>query len=226
MNRLDLSADFADYERAIGDTFASILDDVPVVGSASKDEYVKRFLDVVGLMRAHAKTHRQSFGRHSCMSYDISHGRAFSEELLLLQPGAAFTMNVDDDPSLRNVHIIVEAVNESGAEKYLEHLGLLADYALALWKCQPTRTFVPVLFLHAHDLDLLVFTRRGYYVAPVGPVLFERDDIYDMSGDISESLRHLWFLLTLPANKFGFLFDSHEFPHDVSIDTSSVPATI
>ncbi|KAJ2894403.1 hypothetical protein IWW38_002593, partial [Coemansia aciculifera] len=226
MQTLCLSTDYKDFTSEIDNTFTSIVDRVPVVGKVDEDVFVKHFLSVVELISACAKDHNYLPERYLTTPLVAVDTQSSGPSGTRLRPDVVFTTIEEGNVSIGDVRLLVEAKTDKGLDAHRTHIGQMADYALLLWKCQPTRTFVPVLFLHAHDLDLLVFTRRGYYVAPVGQVLHERTSRYDMSDSISKSLRRLWFLLTLPANKFGFLFDSHEFPHDVSIDTRSVPATI
>ncbi|KAJ2066305.1 hypothetical protein GGH13_005764 [Coemansia sp. S155-1] len=149
------------------------------------------------------------------------------------RPKVAFIFNGQGEVTFSDVFIALKAEECAyGPDAHVPHIGELASYALALWKRQPTRTFVPVLFLHGHQLDLLVFTRRGYFWTGVGSILFT-DRCVDrdiLSAKIGLSLRCLWFLLTLPARKLGFLFDfpfgSWETPCRLRIDGSTFPATV
>ncbi|KAJ2742317.1 hypothetical protein GGI20_004579 [Coemansia sp. BCRC 34301] len=45
-----------------------------------------------------------------------------------------------------------EAKVAAGDDAYLNHINQIADYALLLWNRQPTRKFVPALFLYKHSL--------------------------------------------------------------------------
>ncbi|KAJ2908429.1 hypothetical protein GGI21_002894, partial [Coemansia aciculifera] len=60
---------------------------------------------------------------------------------------------------------------------------------------------------------MVVFTRKDYYTAHMGPVLFAADaDVSLEAQDVGLTLRLLWFLLTRPAKKLGFLTSStHKF---------------
>ncbi|KAJ2063259.1 hypothetical protein GGI17_001870 [Coemansia sp. S146] len=107
----------------------------------------------------------------------------------------------------------IEAKQGMSADAAFRRYGdQVANYAWRVWKNQPMRTFVPVLFLVECDLYLVVFTRVGYYKAPIGPVMYV--DARSKSSNryrAAVALRDLWFLLTLPADRFG-LFDASPFP--------------
>ncbi|KAJ2094351.1 hypothetical protein GGI16_005574 [Coemansia sp. S142-1] len=125
-----------------------------------------------------------------------------------------FMRNQAKKSPLEHVSIVLEAKKWTGdANAYLAHIGQLADYALELRACQPMRKYIPVFFLYGHELDLVVFTHRGYLRTYIGPVLFgtDIDNRVARSESIGESLRQLWFFLTLPVGK---------------IDTSTTPAAI
>ncbi|KAJ2812651.1 hypothetical protein H4S07_001251, partial [Coemansia furcata] len=61
----------------------------------------------------------------------------------------------------------------------------------------------------------------------IGPVLLtDHCDRAAILDDVAISFRRLWFLLTLPAHRFGFLFDSQTIPRRLQIDASTIPATL
>ncbi|KAJ2470100.1 hypothetical protein EV174_006160, partial [Coemansia sp. RSA 2320] len=124
-----------------------------------------------------------------------------------LKPDLAFYPRGELVEAISDVHFVLEAKQaRSSGETYRKHLGQMAHYALELKKSQPLRSFVPVLFLQGCDLDILVFTHAGLYRAPIGPVLCHNDnDKVPWSARMARSLQHLWFLLTLPLDKFGLL---------------------
>ncbi|KAJ2056129.1 hypothetical protein GGI17_006341, partial [Coemansia sp. S146] len=147
----------------------------------------------------------------------------------LLKPDIVFAFAMRGAPTFADLFLVLEAKKESGDEVYQGHIGQLADYALALRECQPTRKFVPVLFLHGCQLDILVFSHRGYFHAPLGPVLYTNK--WDQNSSIqqrtvSKSLLFLWFILTLPANRFGFLFNSPRIPSRLHFSTSGSLVTV
>ncbi|KAJ2447953.1 hypothetical protein GGF42_005284 [Coemansia sp. RSA 2424] len=225
---------YDDYELAARDPVSSIIDDVPTVSSASKRKYVEHFLAVLGLMRAQAKKVDGLPGQYARMPYHISDVRTSSnDDISFPIPDVMVAFNERGVSTFRNVHMFLEATEESGPYVYLKYLGQIADYALSLRQHQPTRKFVPIFFLHGCELELLVFTHTGYFRAHIGPALFKgclnKDDSLDMevaSDSIRNSLTDLWFLLTLPADKFGFLIDSRTVLSSLEIDASTVPATM
>ncbi|KAJ2068317.1 hypothetical protein GGI03_000020 [Coemansia sp. RSA 2337] len=246
LRQLGLESAHRDYETATGDIFDNIASYVPTIGSASlgersgdealesKKTYVKKLMDVVQLMRGQAAEAGALPKHYARMPYNVlDRMDHFVDDEPFPQSDVSFVFNGQGEMTFSDVYIALKAEEcANGPDAYCNHIGQLADYALALWKRQPTRTFIPVLFLHGHQLDLLVFTRRGYFWAGIGPVLFtdhcvDRDSL---SVKIGLSLRCLWFLLTLPAGKLGFLFDfsfdSWATPCRLRIDASTFPATV
>ncbi|KAJ2488890.1 hypothetical protein IWW37_004427 [Coemansia sp. RSA 2050] len=133
------------------------------------------------------------------------------------------------EPTFKDIHLVLEAKRDSHVDAYQRHIGQLADYALALRECQPTRAFVPLLFLHGRYLDLLVFTNRGYFHTLLGPVLYEANDYRQdnfLRQVMGKSLCRLWFLLTLPANRFGLLLGTPVIPDCLRFSADAVPATV
>ncbi|KAJ2538251.1 hypothetical protein EV175_006504, partial [Coemansia sp. RSA 1933] len=94
-----------------------------------------------------------------------------------------------------------------------KHFGQLADYAQHVWASQPTRTFVPVFFLHGQLLTLFLFNRAGYERIEIGPICYELDDLdeYDITA-MQTRLKQIWFLLALPPSKFGHFYDAWKKP--------------
>ncbi|KAJ2845920.1 hypothetical protein IWW36_004588 [Coemansia brasiliensis] len=75
--------------------------------------------------------------------------------------------------------------------------------------CQPTRTFVPVLFINGPQLSVFVFTRNCCYRSELGA--FCHSDMQVTQTDVNsvgETLCRLAFLLTLPPNSFGQFCDT------------------
>ncbi|KAJ2355757.1 hypothetical protein GGF43_002495 [Coemansia sp. RSA 2618] len=63
------------------------------------------------------------------------------------------------------------------------------------------------MLLSGHRLDLFVFTRAKVYKACIGFVGFVDQTLFDVTAidDISDTLKDLWFLMTLPVADFGYL---------------------
>ncbi|KAJ2861455.1 hypothetical protein GGH94_004892 [Coemansia aciculifera] len=171
LDELDLESAYKDYKDATGDMFDNIASDAPTIGSAPLSElsgngaiapvktYVQRFMNVVRLMCGRATKVEALPKQYARTPYDnLSRLDSYIDGEPFSQPDVAFVFNGQGEVSFSDVYIALKAeeyANEPDA--YCQHIGQLADYALALWKRQPTRTFVPVLFLHGHQLDLLVF---------------------------------------------------------------------
>ncbi|KAJ2744965.1 hypothetical protein GGI20_002539 [Coemansia sp. BCRC 34301] len=109
-----------------------------------------------------------------------------------------------------SVHTLLEARPEPCANAISSSvLGSMADLALRAWEeTQPTRLFVPYFYLHGLNTSLVLFVRTGYYCAIVGQLFHTLSDpSADDVCDIEDTLRYLWFLLTLPADRFGHIAD-------------------
>ncbi|KAJ2756237.1 hypothetical protein GGI19_001016 [Coemansia pectinata] len=131
----------------------------------------------------------------------------------LLKPDLVLYRKAETARSFKTALIIIEAKQGMSADAAFRKYGdQVANYAWRVWKNQPMRTFVPVLFLVECDLYLVVFTRAGYYKAHIGPVMYV--DVRSKNSNkyrAAVALRDLWFLLTLPADRLG-LFDASPFP--------------
>ncbi|KAJ2251520.1 hypothetical protein GGI13_003802 [Coemansia sp. RSA 455] len=196
--------------------------------------YVKKLMEVVRFMLNWSLKGK----RLPKMSYEILDGQNTSIDKSSststptpnskLRPDVVFLFSVQGETTFRDVFMFLEAKGQkAGPKAQREHLSQVADYALALWECQPTRTFVPVLFLDRCKLYLYVFTRAGYFKTYIGPVLYtDRCDIKITSTKIGLSLRCLWFLLTLPAGMFGFFNTPWSVPCRLQTDASTFPATV
>ncbi|KAJ2307077.1 hypothetical protein IWW55_001147 [Coemansia sp. RSA 2706] len=112
-------------------------------------------------------------------------------------------------PVFKSAHIALEAkVSQCDGQVPAKHLGQMGDYALHIWNAQPTRTFVPVLYLHGSSLSLFIFARSGYYRVELGAMCYkscaktrdEADDLYLPYNDLA-------FLLSLPPQRFGHFVD-------------------
>ncbi|KAJ1726226.1 hypothetical protein LPJ61_005335 [Coemansia biformis] len=132
-------------------------------------------------------------------------------------------------PNMAAVHMVMEAKRApAGLDINKDDLGQIADYAHAVWEDQPTRTFVPVLFAHGAMLDLLVFTRDKWYRAILGPLSYEvqKPCTFDIDR-IRETMVQLWFVSTLPPNRFGHFCNVTKQPSELLLThmDNSVMAT-
>ncbi|KAJ2664551.1 hypothetical protein IWW48_000804 [Coemansia sp. RSA 1200] len=121
-----------------------------------------------------------------------------------VKPDGVYYFERSIPKNFKTVHIILEAKWKTmDNDIQPDVLGQIGDYALQVWTEQITRAFVPVLLLHGRMLSLVVFTRKGVMVASLGPIVFS--DGYAVPYDVAETLRTLWFVLTLGATEFGHL---------------------
>ncbi|KAJ2665613.1 hypothetical protein IWW48_000064 [Coemansia sp. RSA 1200] len=110
-----------------------------------------------------------------------------------------------------SVHTVIEAKIDGFPDAVLPELelGQISDYALSIWEKQPLRTFVPVFFLHGCNISLFMFTRDGCVRTNLGKICYSSTfaDISEITTtatkDLCRTLQVLWFLLTLPSDKFG-----------------------
>ncbi|KAJ2558738.1 hypothetical protein EV175_000654 [Coemansia sp. RSA 1933] len=119
----------------------------------------------------------------------------------------------------QSIHTILEAKIESfpGGELPELERGQIADYALSVWEAQPMRTFVPIFYLHGRNLSLFVFTRNGIVRVDLGAICHNKQPssasiVSDTKiASLCNTMRDLWFLLTLPPEKFGHLCDTPKY---------------
>ncbi|KAJ2629314.1 hypothetical protein GGF44_004297, partial [Coemansia sp. RSA 1694] len=108
-----------------------------------------------------------------------------------------------------SVHALLEAQSEpSLSATSPDVLVKMAGLAQRAWETQPTRLFVPFFYLHGPDVSLVLFARSGYYCVTIGRLFHTSSDpSTDDVCDIEDTLRYLWFLLTLPSDRFGHIAD-------------------
>ncbi|KAJ1722525.1 hypothetical protein LPJ61_005919 [Coemansia biformis] len=130
---------------------------------------------------------------------------------------------------LAAVHMVMVAKRTlAGSTINKDDLGQIADNVHAIWEAQPTRTFVPVLFAHGAKLDLLVFTRDKWYRAILGPLSYEVQKPHELDVEIiRETMVQLWFVSTLPPNRFGHFCNVTKQPSELLLThmDNSVMAT-
>ncbi|KAJ1734506.1 hypothetical protein LPJ61_001042 [Coemansia biformis] len=127
------------------------------------------------------------------------------------------------------VHMVMETkLAPAGSTITKDDLGQIADYVHAIWEDQPTRTFVPALFAHGAELDLLVFTRDKWHRAILGPLSYEVQKPHELDVEIiRETMARLWFVSTLPPDRFGHFCDVTKQPSELLLThmDNSVMAT-
>ncbi|KAJ2733699.1 hypothetical protein IW152_002882 [Coemansia sp. BCRC 34962] len=225
MRMLGLGKKYHTYKSSTSGVFAQLAKDIPTISSVVsaggcrergaeflEKHYIKGFRHVLdmlsespphGLPQAHSKN---LYMYTDCQNEPL--------EPTKLMPGLVFSPRLKFASSMYKVHIILEGEQAMDrASAYSNHLGQLADYALELKKLQPMRKFVPILFLLGCQLDLVIFVHDGYYRTEIGTILYVNEDDRDGYEDIvSNSLRDLWFILTLPVHDSS-ASHSHSQPH-------------
>ncbi|KAJ2242126.1 hypothetical protein GGI13_007075, partial [Coemansia sp. RSA 455] len=108
-----------------------------------------------------------------------------------------------------SVHALLEAQLEPNLDATSpDVLGKMADLVTSVWEAQPTRLFVPFLYLHGPMVSLVLFARGGYYCTTIGHLFHtSHDPSTDDISDVGDTLRYLWFLMTLPSDRFGHIVD-------------------
>ncbi|KAJ2384356.1 hypothetical protein H4S02_004855, partial [Coemansia sp. RSA 2611] len=139
----------------------------------------------------------------------------FSDDRLMqaggvrVKPDGVFYYPAYFGNEFHSVHALLEARVEPSLEATSpDVLGKMAGLALRAWEAQPTRLFVPFLYLHGPNVSLVLFARGGYYCTTIGRLFHTScDPSLDDIRDVGDTLRYLWFLMTLPADRFGHFVD-------------------
>ncbi|KAJ2775298.1 hypothetical protein IWQ56_000145 [Coemansia nantahalensis] len=115
-------------------------------------------------------------------------------------------------PPMKSVHMIANARMEPELGAIDDtSLGRVADFVYHIWQAQPTRIFVPHLFVHGPHIDLLLFTRDKWYRARIGDILYSRQKPRMVDVEcLCMTLACLWFIMTLPSDQFGHICDVSE----------------
>ncbi|KAJ2003230.1 hypothetical protein H4R26_003187 [Coemansia thaxteri] len=153
---LKIDAEFDHYSSQVGFyAFSGLADELPAISvdelsnkTASKPSvlekvYTKQFMEVLGKLRK--KPHNEPFGKYSESPFSpIDYqGRPVSGSTL--KPDIVFIGKTAVEHSFGTAHLIVEAKAQMTTnEAYSNHLGRLADYALAVRKQQPMRSLLVV----------------------------------------------------------------------------------
>ncbi|KAJ2657678.1 DEAH-box ATP-dependent RNA helicase prp22 [Coemansia sp. RSA 1200] len=121
------------------------------------------------------------------------------------------------------VHMFVEAKLASTPGKVPdETMGQLLDYVNAVWTGQPTRTFVPIVYLHGELLTLFVFTRGPWYRIELGSICYTtvNPELPEIDS-VRETLLCLWFAITLSSDRFGHFCDVNTRLQSISFGRSN-----
>ncbi|KAJ1864209.1 hypothetical protein LPJ73_000330 [Coemansia sp. RSA 2703] len=126
------------------------------------------------------------------------------------------------------IHILVKAtIKEYFDGPSGDALGQMAEYAQHVWQSQPTRVFVPVVFLHSVHVDLVLFARCGYRYARLGRYISNsRNNSRQPTTSVLETIRRLWFFLTLPSEQFGHFVSVTREPHYLRFDGDKRKTTV
>ncbi|KAJ2809616.1 hypothetical protein H4S07_003159, partial [Coemansia furcata] len=126
-----------------------------------------------------------------------------------VKPDGVFYYPMYLGSELHSVHAFLEAQLEPNLDATPpDVLGKMADLAVNAWEAQPTRTFVPFFYMHGPDISLVLFARSGYYCTTIGRLFYTSSDpSTDDICNVRDTLRYLWFLLTLPSDRFGHFVD-------------------
>ncbi|KAJ2482307.1 hypothetical protein EV174_003242, partial [Coemansia sp. RSA 2320] len=234
MNVLRLKSLYTKYSEEVSvDTFYNIAETIPSVcqtlsggrHSIAETEFVRTFKSV--LANLSESPHLAGVPEYSKTPYTLVDYQNEPVKGTTIKPDLAFfdSRSIEDITTAR---FFLEAKKSMSLESALsKYLGQLADYAMHLRKHQPLRKFEPVFLLLGCDLYLVVFTHAGYMVTDLGSILFiDAADKARRTSRISQSLRDLWFLLTLPADKFGSLDAAPDIYEDLHLDWQASPATL
>ncbi|KAJ2217864.1 hypothetical protein EV179_000007 [Coemansia sp. RSA 487] len=166
----------------------------------SERALTKHFEQLWEQMQCVDKTRWPGIEKKSSLKYIDFQNKAVSGSKT--KPDGLFISKTNEDRSYQAAHMAMEAkwsVYESNVP--LKVIGQLGDYALQIWAEQATRIFVPIFLLHGGKLWLVVSTRRGLMISPLGSVIFV-DKHVELAG-IENALKRLWFFATLRASEFG-----------------------
>ncbi|KAJ1846701.1 hypothetical protein LPJ70_001906 [Coemansia sp. RSA 2708] len=145
--------------------------------------------------------------------YTVNDHHEFADMGTIIKPGGVVCYRHHGLPGFKSAHIALEAkVSQCDGQAPAKHLGQMGDYALHIWDAQPTRTFVPVLYLHGPFISLFIFTRSGYHQVELGAMFYKSCAKTRTEAD----------KLYLPYIKFAFLLDlpPQRFRHFVDVSTS------
>ncbi|KAJ2160770.1 hypothetical protein GGF46_002016, partial [Coemansia sp. RSA 552] len=207
MGKLGLAQRLSDYEDKTKGVFADIALEAP----ACPDGPVSEAMQMEWLMKAFGLMEKSDFARRLPVlptpQFLADHQDTPIVGTSLNPSGVIYHDGLEE--SLSSVKMVV-VTKTSDAEASSSHrsLGQIGYYAKAVWNAQPTRVFVPVLFLHGTLMTLVVFMRSGYYEVELGMFLHTTRH-YDNPNAmrIESAFQRLWFLLSLPPNDFGYYVD-------------------
>ncbi|KAJ2348646.1 hypothetical protein GGH91_001260 [Coemansia sp. RSA 2671] len=180
LDKLDLTGAWEAFDGAYGNIFNSsgeVFQDVLSKAHVSGDnppekKYVASFKGVVKALQGQSMG--QECTRMPRMPYRLIDSQDSSPDKSKLKPDLAF-LRGQKSMAFDKVFMFLETKRKvSGVDAKDKHLGQLADYALILWKRQPTRIFVPILSLIGCKLSLYVFTRSGFFWTEISLIIYMR----------------------------------------------------
>ncbi|KAJ2221270.1 hypothetical protein IWW45_008915 [Coemansia sp. RSA 485] len=130
------------------------------------------------------------------------------------KPDGVFYYQNHITETFSNIHVIVEAKKQPcGIRISNQSLGQMTHYAQMVWESQPTRLFVPAIFLNGALMDVLLFARSGYWRVSLGSFACDTAKNYMAARrTLLDSLSRLFFLLCQPSEKFGHFVDASSIP--------------
>ncbi|KAJ1720426.1 hypothetical protein LPJ53_004952 [Coemansia erecta] len=212
VNDLNLMKEYAEYNRDTSGICDGLRSKIPtLVGSTYLINGKKDTVKEAMLFKWFGQVYKHMTGvKHKYLDNQPNHNYVFKKHETkpvtgtLSKPDGVVYYGSYLKKDFGSVHMIIEAkVKEYANGPSGEALGQMADYAQLVWQNQPTRVFVPVLFLHNFYVDLVVFARCGYRYTRLGSYISNTDDDEDIDPDVLETIRRIWFFLIQPPEKFG-----------------------
>ncbi|KAJ2763342.1 hypothetical protein H4S06_000148 [Coemansia sp. BCRC 34490] len=130
--------------------------------------------------------------------------------------------------NITTVHMFVEA-KLAPTYGYLptDTLRQILDYVNTIWTVQYTRFFVPIMYLHGEQLTLFVFTRGPWYRVELGNICYTSSSPkYQIRYSLRETLLRLWFITTLPAERFGHFCDAETGLQSIRFEKTSATSKL
>ncbi|KAJ1718710.1 hypothetical protein LPJ53_006360 [Coemansia erecta] len=205
LGELDLAGGFSAYMKATRGMFSSIAQQAPMYAKC-ESSMMQWFGSAVQAMQRFDYTEHPLARPAAAYQYrryrSTVSGAYLATDATLCYTGSSSSAGSDGD-SDSDAHVLVSS---SSMDDYIRTmtLGRLADRALRVWRRQPARAFVPVLFLYNAELVLLVFDQKACRRMAVGRLFREA---WAKRGckmtAVEKTLRVLWFLLIQRPADFG-----------------------
>ncbi|KAJ2782813.1 hypothetical protein GGI15_002788 [Coemansia interrupta] len=196
---LDLTDGFSAYMKTTRGMFASIAQQAPTYPK-SEPSMMQWFCRAVQEMQQMDFTEyplaRPTVAYHLRPYRSTATGAYLASDAALCYSGCR--TDTDGD-----AHILVSS---SAMFDYIRNMtrGRMAERVLRVWRSQPARAFVPVVFLYNADLVLLVFDQQKWHRFGLGRLFREERAASGCKMAVVErTLRVLWFLLIQRPADFG-----------------------